>query len=80
MQQDGDIEMFTKCRPIINHQLRFICKNIALKLTYCPCCKDRWYGTELKPGISMCGRCDKSKKSHPHICDFSEENDCDPFL
>ena len=45
MQQGGHIEVFTKCRPIMSQQVEFICKNSALKLIYCPCCKERWFET-----------------------------------
>ena len=47
MQQGGHIEMFTKCRPIIDQQAEFLYKNNSLKLTYCPCCKERWVETEM---------------------------------
>jgi hypothetical protein len=73
------IEMFTKCRPIIDQQAEFLRKNDELKLTYCSCCKERWFETEIKDGTSMCKRCTSSKRSDPHIAEFSAENDCDPF-
>ena len=54
MQEGGHIEMFKKCRPIINQQAEFLHKNDELKLTYCLCCKERWFETEMKAGTSMC--------------------------
>ena len=39
MDQGGHIEMFMKCRPIIDQQAEFLRKKAELKLIYCPCCK-----------------------------------------
>ena len=48
--------MFTKCEPIIIQQHEFMKKNNALKLTYCPSCKERWFDSEIKLGTSICTR------------------------
>ena len=63
IQQDGVILIITKCKESINQQVEFLHKNNSLKLTYYPCCKERWFETELEPGTSMCARYDQSKKS-----------------
>ena len=79
MQQGGHIENFTECRPIINQQAEFLRKNSEFRLTYCPCCKERWFETEMKPGMNMCSRCDTCKNCFQIFHIFSEENDYSPF-
>ena len=54
MQQGWVIPKFTEYKEAINQQHKFLCKSDVLKLRYCPCCREKWFETELKPGTSMC--------------------------
>ena len=68
--EGGHVEIFTKCKGIVSQQAEFLCRNEKHKLTYCQCCKERWFGTEMMPRMSMCSRCDTCEKLPPNIFHF----------